>query len=78
MNGSEYKQLFDMAQEGRDAALSCVRVLSEHTTRLDSLEKKVNKNVSAVEVGRFGLRALGWGGSILIGLGGLLYGIWQH
>ena len=78
MNGNEYKQLFNIAQEGRDAALSCVRVLEEHGNRLAALEDKVNKNVSAVAVGRFGLRALGWVGSVLIGLGGLLYGVWNH
>ena len=78
MNGQEYQQLFSVAQEGRDAALQCLRVLSEHERRLGVVERKADKNVAAVAVGRFGVHALAWVGSILIGLGGLLFGLWDQ
>lgn len=78
MNGLEYKQLYTVAQEGRDAALQCLRVLTEHERRLGVVEKKVDKNAAAVAVGRFGIRACAWVGSILIGLGGLLFGLWEN
>ena len=77
MNGAEYERLFKMAEEGRDAALSCVGTLEEHGKRLDTLETKVDANVTAVAVGRFGLRALVMFGSLLIGLGGFLFGLWD-
>ncbi len=78
MNGQEYQRLFDMAQEGRDAALSCVRVLEEHGGRLDRLERTVNTNTRDMAVGRFGVRAVAWSGSLLIGLGGLAFGLWER
>ncbi len=78
MNGQEYKQLFDVAQEGRDAALQCLRVLGEHERRLGVVEEKVDRNAAAVAVGRFGVHALAWAGSLLIGMGGLLFGLWDH
>ncbi len=78
MNGQEYQRLFNMAEEGRDAALSCLRVLSEHERRLGTVEKKVDRNAAAVAVGRFGVHALAWAGSLLIGLGGLLFGLWNQ
>lgn len=77
MNGREYRDLFTVAQETRDAALSCLRVLEEHERRLGVLERKVDKNVEAVAVGRMGIRTLAWGGSLLIGLGGLAFGLWE-
>ena len=77
MNGQEYERLFKMAEEGRDAALSCVGTLAEHGKRLDTLEKKVDANASAVAVGRFGVRALVLFGSFLIGVGGFLFGFWD-
>lgn len=77
MNGDEYRALFSVAQEGRDAALSCLRVLQEHERRLGVLETKVDKNVEAVAVGRMGVRTFAWLGTLLIGLGGLVFGIWE-
>lgn len=77
MNGKEYEQLFQMAQEGRDAALSCVRVLEEHGHRIVALERSVNKNNEALSAGRFGTRVLAWVGTALIGLGLLMVGFWD-
>lgn len=78
MNGAEYERLFKMAEEGRDAALSCERILGEHGKRLDTLEGKVGDNATAVAVGRFGLRAIVVLGSFLIGVGGFLFGLWDR
>lgn len=72
MNGQEYERLFKMAQEGRDAALTACRELATHGDRLTALEKKVGDNNMALAVGRFGVRAAAWAGSLLIGLGALL------
>lgn len=77
MNGSEYERLFNIAQEGRDAALSCVRVLEEHGHRIVRLERSVSKNNVAVGAGRFGVIVLAWVGSVLIGVGGLIVGFWD-
>jgi tetrahydromethanopterin S-methyltransferase subunit G len=77
MNGAEYARLFKMAQEARDAALAALAATHEHGKRLDTLEEKVDANATAVAVGRFGLRALGTLGSILIGIGGVLFGLWE-
>ena len=78
MNGQEYARLFDMAREGRDAALACLVELEDHKRRLGVLEGKVDTNTTNVAVGRFGVRALGWGGSLLIGLGGVVFGLWER
>ncbi len=78
MNGKEYDQLFKMAQEGRDAALSCVRVVEEHGHRIVALERSVNKNNEARVSARVGARALAWVGTALIGFGGAALGIWSN
>ncbi len=78
MNGQEYEQLFKMAQEGRDAALTAVSTLEDHGARLIALEKTVGDNNTALAMGRFGVRAAAWAGSILIGLGGLLFGLLER
>ncbi len=77
MNGVEYERLFRMAQEARDAALGALAATHEHGKRLDTLEEKVDSNATDLAVGRFGLRALGVLGSLLIGLGGLTFGLWE-
>ena len=78
MNGQEYTQLFDLVLDARDASLAALEATSEHSKRLDTLETKVDSNVTAVAVGRFGLRALGTAGALLIGVGGFAFGLWQH
>ncbi len=78
MNGQEYAQLFELVLEARDASRAALVATQEHSKRLDALETKVDDNVTAVAVGRFGLRALLMLGSTLIGLGGLAYGLWQN
>lgn len=78
MNGQEYDRLFNMAQEGRDAALSCVRVVEEHGHRIIALERSVNKNNAALAQGRFGTRVLAWVGTVLIGVGGVVVGLWSN
>lgn len=77
MNGQEYERLFKMAQEARDAALAALSATHEHGKRLDDLETKVDANATAVAVGRFGLRALATLGSLLIGVGGVAFGLWE-
>ncbi len=78
MNGKEYDQLFLMAQEGRDAALSCVRVVEEHGHRIVALERSVNKNNEARVSARVGTRVLAVVGTALIGVGGVIVGIWTN
>ncbi len=77
MNGQEYTQLFNMAQQARDAALAALAATEDHGKRLDTLETKVDNNAIDLAVGRFGLRATGVIGSLLIGLGGFLFGLWE-
>ncbi len=77
MNGQEYTQLFQMAQEARDASLAALAGVKAHGKRLDTLEEKVDANAVDLAVGRFGLRATGVVGSLLIGLGGMVFGFWK-
>ncbi len=77
MNGQEYTQLFSMAQQARDAALSALVATEQHGKRLDTLEEKVDANAVDLAVGRFGLRATGVIGSLLIGFGGFAVGMWK-
>ncbi len=77
MNGQEYQQLFQMAQEARDASLAALAGVEAHGKRLDTLEDKVDNNVVQLAIGRFGLRATGMVGSLLIGFGGIVFGLWE-
>ncbi len=77
MNGQEYTRLFELVLEARDAARAALAATQEHGKRLDTLEEKVDANVTAVAVGRFGLRAIVLIGSLLLGLGGFLFGLWE-
>lgn len=77
MNGQEYTQLFELTQEARDAALAALTATEQHGKRLDTLEQKVDANAVVLAVGRFGLRATGVVGSLLIGLGGFGFGVWR-
>ncbi len=78
MNGQEYARLFELVLEARDAALAALAATQEHGERLDKLETKVDNNATAVALGRFGLRAAGVVGTLLIGLGGFLFGLFKH
>ncbi len=78
MNGQEYAQLFELVLESRDASRAALTATQEHGKRLDKLEGKVDDNATAVALGRFGLRTAGLVGTLLIGLGGLLFGLWEH
>ncbi len=78
MNGKEYDQLFKMAQEGRDAALSCVRVVEEHGHRIIALERSVNKNNEARVAARIGTRVLAWVGSAMVGASGAMVALWAN
>ncbi len=78
MNGQEYQQLFELVMQSRDASRAALDASRDHSVRLEVIEAKVEANVTAVAVGRFGVRALVTLGSLLIGLGGLLFGLWEH
>ncbi len=78
MNGQEYARLFELVLEARDASRAALAATQEHGKRLDKLEQKVDNNATAVALGRFGLRTAGVVGTLLIGFGGLLFGIWEH
>ncbi len=78
MNGQEYKQLFELVMESRDASRAALDATKEHGERLGVLEGKVDANVTAVAVGRFGARALTILGSFLIAAGGLIFGLWDN
>ncbi len=78
MNGQEYARLFELVLQARDASRAALDATREHGKRLDKLEEKVDDNATAVALGRFGLRTVGVVGSLLIGLGGLLFGLWEH
>ena len=78
MNGQEYTQLFELVQEARDAALAALAATEDHSKRLDVLETTVSANSTALAVGKVGVRALAVLGSLLIGLGGFAFGLWEH
>ncbi len=78
MNGQEYQQLFELVMQSRDASRAALDATREHSVRLELIEKKVDANVTAVAVGKFGVRTLVFLGSLLIGLGGLVFGLWEN
>jgi len=77
VNGQEYKQLFDLVLEARDASRAALDATQEHSTRLDALETAVTANSTDLAVGRFAARLMAVIGGSIIGFGSLLLGVWE-